>query len=463
MLVALFLILLPIVTRRLYASDEIEWFSFLRSMWFDHDLSFDNEYRYFDEHGVAARSGFHETFLESTTPTGLRENFGTIGCAILWAPFYAAGDLTAHVLRASGRPVALDGYSSPYISAVCYGSAAYGFLALLLSCAIVHRVTGGSAYSAAAVIWLGTPLLFYMYVSPVFAHACSAFAVALFLWTWLVVRDRWSAGGMAVLGASAALVVMVREQDVFFLGGPALDLFLMLVSDRRLPGRAGPSARTRLVAAAACVVTAAIVYMPQVLAYIAINGHVGPSHHVANKMSWWSPHGLAVVFSTEHGLFFWTPLVVPALAGLVWLAAAPAVSGPRSPADVRRIALCVLLSVALQIYVVGCVESWTVEGAFGQRRFVSLTPALVTGLAVLFDRARQWDVARRGLLTAIIVLCLWWNLGLAAAFGAHLMDRRRLALRDNAWTVFVAIPRDAPSLVWKYLTNRESFYNKARQ
>src|SRR5262249_47064929 len=157
MLVALFLLLLPTVTRRLYASDEIEWFSFLRSAWFDHDLSFDNEYRYFDEHGVAARSGFHETFLESTTPTGPRANFGTIGCAILWAPFYALGDLTAHVLRASGRPIALDGYSSPYISAVCYGSAVYGFLALLLSCAIVRRVTGGSAYGAAAAVWFGTP------------------------------------------------------------------------------------------------------------------------------------------------------------------------------------------------------------------------------------------------------------------------------------------------------------------
>jgi hypothetical protein len=339
----------------------------------------------------------------------------------------------------------------------------YGFLALLLSCAIVRRVTGESACGAAAAVWVGTPLLFYMYVSPVFAHACSAFAVALLLWIWLVVRDRWSAGGMAALGASAALVVMVREQDVFFLGGPALDLVLMLASDLRSPASSGASARRRIVAAFACAVTAAIVYMPQVLAYIAINGHVGPSHHVANKMTWWSPHGLAVVFSTEHGLVFWTPLVIPALAGLVWLAAARGVSGPRPAADVRRIALCALVSVALQIYVVGCVESWTVEGAFGQRRFVSLTPLLVLGLAFLFDRARQWPVVRRGALAALVALCIWWNLGLAAAFGAHLMDRRRLALKDNAWTVFVAIPRETPSLVWRYVANRESFYNKARQ
>src|SRR5262249_36778892 len=108
-LVALFLLLLPAVTKRLYASDGIQYFSFLRYVWFDHDFSFDNEYRYFDEHGVAARSGFHETFLESPSPTGLRKNFGTAGCAILWAPFYAAGDLTARILRATGKHIELDG------------------------------------------------------------------------------------------------------------------------------------------------------------------------------------------------------------------------------------------------------------------------------------------------------------------------------------------------------------------
>ena len=36
--------------------------------------------------------------------------------------------------------------------------------------------------------------------------------------------------------------------------------------------------------------------------------------------------------------------------------------------------------VALQVYVGGSVESWTVAGAFGQRRFVALTVLLVIGL-----------------------------------------------------------------------------------
>ena len=95
LLVCLFLLSLPAVTTRIYSSDEIQYFAYLRSLWFDRDLSFENEYRYFYDRGIAQSEGFHETFLERQTEAGRRVNFGTIGCAILWAPFYAVGDLVA--------------------------------------------------------------------------------------------------------------------------------------------------------------------------------------------------------------------------------------------------------------------------------------------------------------------------------------------------------------------------------
>jgi hypothetical protein len=122
LLIALFVVSLPAVTPRIYSSDEIQYFAYLRSVWFDRDLSFENEYRYFYDRGVARSDGFHETFLERATETGLRINFGTIGCAILWAPFYAAGHAAASL---TGAPQ--DGYSTPYLAAVAHGSAFYGF------------------------------------------------------------------------------------------------------------------------------------------------------------------------------------------------------------------------------------------------------------------------------------------------------------------------------------------------
>ena len=218
-LALLFILSLPAVTPRLYASDEIEYFAYLRSLWFDRDLSFENEYRYFYDRGIARAFGFRETFLELTTETGRRPNFATIGCALLWAPFYALGDLVARTLAAAGWPVAVDGFSRPYLAAVTYGSALYGFLGVWLSVVAARRIVG-QGHLAALLVWLGTPLLFYMYVAPGMSHANSAFAVAAFVVAWLRIRERWSIRGLAGLGALAALMGMVREQDLFFCGRP---------------------------------------------------------------------------------------------------------------------------------------------------------------------------------------------------------------------------------------------------
>ncbi len=85
-----------------------------------------------------------------------------------------------------------------------------------------------------------------------------------------------------------------------------------------------------------------------------------------------------------------------------------------------------LLMFALQAYIAGAVESWTVAGAFGQRRFVSLTPLIVLGLAALFSVIPPSRRPVRLLVSAVVVLCVWWNLGLMAQFGMNTMDRQRL-------------------------------------
>jgi hypothetical protein len=442
-LVALFLLTLPAVTPRLYSSDEVQYFSYLRSLWFDHDVSFENEYRYFYDRGVARTPGFEETFLRSETPSGRRVNFATLGCAILWAPFYGVADVAARLARALGSDVAADGFSQPYIAAVTYGSAVYGFLAILLSIGVARRLVGDGIGPATAV-WVGTPLFFYMYLAPGYAHACSAFAVALFVTVWLRVRRDWSPRGMAMLGASAALMAMVREQDVFLAIGPAIDWTL----DRHQP------LKDRVRAAAFGIAVFAVCMVPQLIAYKALNDRFGPSKLVARKMTWTAPHALQVLLSPEHGFFFWTPLALVAVAGLVSLA----VRGSSLTPDARRIGACALVMVGIQVYVSGSVESWTVAGAFGQRRFVALTVLLVLGAAMVWRSAAATRPAVRYALVACALVAIWWNVAMMVLFGAGLMDRQRMELTRNAYDAFVTLPRMAPQILYRYFAERESFY-----
>jgi hypothetical protein len=473
-LALLFIVSLPAITPRLYASDEIEYFSYLRSLWFDHDVSFDNEYRHFYEAGLARSGDFHETFLERTTPTGRRYNFGTMGCAILWAPFYAVGDLAAHALAAAGQPVQTDGYSRPYVVAVAFGSAFYGWLAILLSLHAARMLTdsgrdGSRPVLAGLATWFGTPLVFYMYVAPGFSHAVSAFTVAVFVVAWLHVRRRWTIAGVAFLGALAALMAMVREQDAFFAGGAALDFTLTFLARFRRGDEpsAAPGPARLLLSAAVGTLTFAVVFLPQALAYLALNGRIGPSDVVARKMTWIAPYALDVVVSPEHGFLFWTPLAVLALAGLILLAtggeesAGGAAAGePGVAADRRRIAICLLVMVLLQVYVNGSIKSWTVAGGFGQRRFVALTIVVVIGLGALLSRARTGFA--RIAATAALVVCVWWNLAMMVEFGSGMMDRQRLDIGANAYNAFIVVPRELPALGYRYLFHRDSFYKWGR-
>ena len=52
LIIALFLLLLPLSTPRIYATDEVQYFAYLRSLYFDHDLDFRNEYEYFADQGL---------------------------------------------------------------------------------------------------------------------------------------------------------------------------------------------------------------------------------------------------------------------------------------------------------------------------------------------------------------------------------------------------------------------------
>src|SRR3954471_5009555 len=229
-------------------------------------------------------------------------------------------------------------------------------------------------------------------------------------------------------------MTMVREQQVFVVLPVAGDFALSFVNvKRRMPNAKGRMSNAKdektnakdentnarfVVAALVGIVTFGLVYSPQAVAYLRLNGHVGPHSSVGAKMNWMAPHALQVLFSPEHGFFVWTPLALLAIVGLV------ASASSRKIPDGQRIFLLFLLMIALQVYVSGSVESWTVAGAFGQRRFVALTAILVIGYAAL-QRACAGSLPRRAALVAITIMGVYWNLALIAEFSIGLMDREK--------------------------------------
>jgi hypothetical protein len=442
-LVVLFVLTLPLVTVTVRGADEIEYFSYLRSLAFDRDLDFANEYAHFVERDPQGLAGFRATFLDGREPaTGRPINFASIGPAVLWSPFYLIAHVAVMAARAAGSGIPADGFAWPYTAAAAYGSAVFGFFGLLLAHDALTRHGGFSAPAATlsvAGLWLATPALYYLTLAPAFSHACSLFAVSLLLWLWLRARGsegetRAPIGQWALVGLAGGLCGLVREQDALYLVVPAAGLCWDAVRRRDAPGFVMPA-----FVMGAC---AALVFVPQLLAYRAINGGFGPSRHVTQKMNFLSPHFFQVLFDPGHGLFVWAPLLFVAAVGLVLLVS-------------RRhaIAACLAAGLLLQFWINGAVESWSQAGAFGSRRFVSATPVFAWGLAAVL--ALVLPRLRTGVVAAVLALFVWWNVSLMIQFGLKLMDRQRLE-----WPrVAVNQLTEVPPRLWRvgvlFFTDRE--------
>jgi hypothetical protein len=209
--------------------------------------------------------------------------------------------------------------------------------------------------------------------------------------------------------------------------------------------RAWVRAAVRAMVLVAC---ATLVFVPQLLAYRAINGAFGPSRLVTRKMSYVSPHFLEVLFDPGHGLFLWAPLLLLAILGL-------AVTAAR-----RRDATAAALLAAflLQAWINGSVESWTQAGAFGSRRFVGATVVFAWGLAPVLAAVR----ARAGAAAAgLVLLFAWWNVSLMVQFGLRIMDRQRLDWPAVAVRQVTAVPARAGRAGWLFLTDRERLLREA--
>lgn len=422
---------LALVSPKIRGADEIEYYSHLRSMVFDRDLDFTNEYEHFYRANPQGLLAFKETFLDRREPkTGRPINFAPIGSAVTWAPFY----LTAHALVTNGvlRGPA-DGFSPAYASAVAYGSSFLAILGFLLAFHALKRylgVTEGLSLLSVLAVWFGTPAFYYMTVAPAFAHAPSIFAVSLLFFLWLRAREKDGVFDWVLMGLSAGLAMLVREQGALFLIAPGLDLGFRLLNG---------DVKRALERGVAVIGAALLVFAPQFLAYQALNGSFGPTELVQRKMDFASPHFLDVLISPAHGLLPWTPLLLIAFLGLV-------------RAIFRLGATGVFLTAALlaQVYINGSVLSWHQAGAFGSRRFVDSSLLFVVGFAfglmALTPRTQK----------ILVAIAIWWNLSLMMQFGLKLMDRQQLDWPGIAVRQVTAVPQRILDTLRLYFTDPDA-------
>lgn len=382
-----------------FRADAASYFVQLRSVAFDHDLDFRNEWEQW---------GYPEL---PPTATGLQPNVQSVGPALAWSPFFLLAHLYVLTARALGLVTwAADGMSPPYLRSAGLGTLTVAVLgAGALASALARRFGWRAASLGVLGAVLASPVGYYVFVENAMSHGIVFGVGCFFVVQWLRVAEAPNGRRWAVLGLLFGLLALARWQALV-----TGFLLLALAVRHAFEGRLS----WRWLAGGAGLALAA--FAPQMLVWKALYDRPLTLPQGGGFLDWTSPGLVAVLTSANHGLLNWTPLT---LAGLLGLAGLLRVE--------RAFAVGSLLVFLATAWVNGAVRDWWGSDAFGARRFDVVVPLLAVGLAW----AARWTascVTRRpwAVPVALAGIAVAWNLGFirlhrAGAFpsGAAPIDR----------------------------------------
>jgi hypothetical protein len=189
-------------------------------------------------------------------------------------------------------------------------------------------------------------------------------------------------------------------------------------------------------------------FLPTLVTRQIINGHPFVLGYDNLDFSHWIHPALwQPLVSSNHGLITWTPIVIPAIAGLVLLRKYD-----------RELAVYSLAVVVALYYIVACHTDWHGLSSFGNRFFISLTPFFILGLAVtLQEAARCFKLVRSAsaVMAPVIGALILWNLAFIFQWGTGLVPHRGpISWRQMAYNQVVVVPARLGGALKSYFANR---------
>lgn len=365
----------------LIGSDGISYYMYTRSLVIDHDINFANELEYFYPRDPLSVEGM------SITKTGFISNHHPIGPGILWIPFFIIAHAISLFLNYLGLHISTDGYSYIYQAAICTGSIIYGFLGMILIYITTRKYYPDTALAGCLLLWLASNGIHYQIVQPSMAHMCSFFSVSLFIFTWIKYRPVQNLRHWLLIGLAGGLVGIVRQPDATFLILPILDGIL----DRTR------SIFDKFKSLSVLTFGFLVIFSIQLITWTILYGSpLINAYAGVGFFSWSSPSIFQVLFSTNHGLFLWHPILLIAALGLFQFQSLD-----------RKLSVLLAFGFLMQIYLIGAWCEWYQGDSFGGRMFIASFPVLIIGLS----GSLSWAISKgfSKVAWAVGLILIGWN------------------------------------------------------
>ncbi len=369
-------------------------------------------------------SGVHpiDSYEFPQTPLGMCDHWPT-GVAMTLAPAFLAGhalSLAFHHFTTSSL-IAPNGYSLLY-QFLCVGMVMLlGWCMLAAADDVLTRRfhVPGRAIAAGAVVYaLGSSWAYYLFREPFMAHAIAA---AWVMFTILLADriSRSAAEGRVVWWHWPAIVftfsmsIICRTTNVVTLIVIAWPLIVTL--------RAGLF--TKALKYVPLMILAAFPIVLQLITWhilaprnAIVGGGMG-GYRASEVFHWAHPALWQTMLSSNHGLFFWSPVLLLGVWGYAHRIA-------RQGASRDGFLIALPLTFAALWYINSSWYAWWFGKAFGARAFIDFSGIFIIGLAFGFDWMMNLSPGWRRLARASVWAAMIFNWLLLAAFITYLIPRQ---------------------------------------
>jgi hypothetical protein len=413
------------------ADDPLGYYLYLRSLVHDHDLDFSNELQYFRPMGRSIGYGVGEW----NPITQKYVTIYTIGFPLLAAPVYVP--VSSFLSALSPHPTELNNF--PWFAdqiLFSYSGLIVGLFGLYISFRFVSLFFDEDlSLSATIIYWSCSPLLYYLIRQPFESHLGSIFAVSLFLYTWKV-PSLDSKLRAILMGLIAAIMTMVRQHEIGVVLVPAL--YGLLSGECSNNKKECFNSSLLFLISFLCAFSVQMLVWRYLFGSFLVYSYRGYTPHL------FSPQILPVLFSSNHGLFAWHPIVLFCLIGL-WL----------SNKFNRALRWALLIAFLFQLYLIASWWNWWMGHSFGHRGFLGLTPIFILGLAAFLSRVRLnkwWKI-----FVPALFLMLLWNGILMLAYLSELIPYEGQFSWTELFRHIPELPQHASEKIRKLRTAPFSF------
>ncbi len=365
---------------KITGADPVAYYANAHSLLFDFDFNLANQF------GVLKPL---PEWFRVVPNTGLPGSPFALGFSLVEIPFLFAGNIIASM--STGQA---DGYSQICIDSYFVGIICFLIIGLIFLFKLLRKIgiEAGAGLSTSDWVAYGVTLgllpasnVGYYAFSPM-SHIVAFMAVSMFFFVWWGVKDTDSLKGWLLCGLSGGFVFLCRWQAVLYLLIPIAYELHRLSSQE---GDRGANLRKPWLASrATCVLTFILTILIQFVQWKIIYGNFFLVPQGDAFMEFPPRHFFHVMFSSEHGWFVWTPIVLIGVVGLVLASSKkPIVYGG------------LLLGVFLQVGVAGALpKHWHGYDSFGARILVCSMPVIAIGLAfLLFHVSRRMRLVFLGI------------------------------------------------------------------